>query len=251
MLTHPVPSTPVTRIVRHDLKRRQLTVRDHAYLTPNMIRIMLTGPDLQDFVSLSPDDHVKLFIPGAEKIMRDYTPRRYSSDRQELVLDFAIHEAGPATEWAINARAGDTIEIGGPRGSKIISGDIPHWVLIGDETALPAIGRRLEEASVTDRFTVVVSVPGPDDRQEISTQAAADITWLAPCADSASRDEQLLEHVRQMTLPEQSFIWIAAEALLVRKIRAHLLDERQHPKTWLKASGYWVRGNAGATEKFE
>jgi NADPH-dependent ferric siderophore reductase len=36
---------------------------------------------------------------------------------------------------------GDAIRIGGPRGSQVIEGPIAHWLLVGDETALPAIGR--------------------------------------------------------------------------------------------------------------
>ncbi|MGG7535524.1 SIP domain-containing protein [Rhizobium sp. NLR16a] len=42
---------------------------------------------------------------------------------------------------------------------------------------------------------------------------------------------------------------IAAEASTTRTIRAHLL-ERGYPLAWIKASGYWVQGNADATEKF-
>jgi hypothetical protein len=30
-----------------------------------------------------------------------------------------------------------------------------------------------------------------------------------------------------------------------------MLAVRHHPKAWLKAAGYWVRGEAGASDKLE
>ena len=67
---------------RHELKFRELTVSEVTSLTPHMIRIELTGEDLSDFSSLSPDDHIKLFIDdaGAEApVTRDYTPRAFDN----------------------------------------------------------------------------------------------------------------------------------------------------------------------------
>jgi NADPH-dependent ferric siderophore reductase len=58
-----------------------------------------------------------------------------------LTIDFD-HEGGPVSDWRA-AKVGDAIRIGGPRGSQVIEGPIAHWLLVGDETALPRrIGRR-------------------------------------------------------------------------------------------------------------
>ena len=248
-----LPSAPILKLVRHELKRRTLTISGTRYLTPHMLRITLTGEDLADFPSLAADDHIKVFVPdGADGIaMRDYTPRSFSRERGELVLDFALHEAGPATRWALAARPGDTLEIGGPRGSRVITGDIAHWLLIGDETALPAIGRRLEEAGEADRFTLLATVPGREDEQEFKTAAELDITWIHGPAGDAERDALLMDSLRQTHIAPGTFIWIAAEGSFTREIRQYLLEERHHPKAWLKASGYWVRGEADATVKFD
>ena len=92
-----------------------------------MIRVTLTG-DLEGFNSLGFDDHVKLFFPdgttnaeGApDMLSRDFTPRRYDAAANTLEIDFAIHDAGPATRWAAQAKPGDALTLGGPRGSFII-----------------------------------------------------------------------------------------------------------------------------------
>jgi len=58
-------------------------------------------------VSLSPDDHLKLFVPSApgDTVHRDYTPRRYHQQARTLVIDFAVHDAGPAIRsWLIEER---------------------------------------------------------------------------------------------------------------------------------------------------
>ena len=147
---------PQIRRVRHETKFRRLTVQQVESLTPTMRRITVGGEDLIGFASLGFDDHVKLVFPepdGAlrhpseetKPVMRDYTPRRFEREEGRLVLDFFIHESGPATQWAISARPGQSLGVGGPRGSFIIPTDMDWHLLIGDESALPAIGRRLEE----------------------------------------------------------------------------------------------------------
>lgn len=52
--------------IRHDTRRRTLTVETVERLTPHMVRICFTSGDLDGFASLSFDDHVKLFSPPAD-----------------------------------------------------------------------------------------------------------------------------------------------------------------------------------------
>src|SRR5215475_4268936 len=123
----PDPAERAPRRVRHETRRRVLDVKRVDKIAAHMIRVALGG-DLEGFTSLGFDDHVKLFFPdesggpGAEPktIARDYTPRHYDAKRNLLEIDFAIHEAGPATRWAEQVRVGDPLTIGGPRGSFII-----------------------------------------------------------------------------------------------------------------------------------
>lgn len=167
---------------RQEPKRRRLTVARVIELTPNMRRIVLRSPELADFVSRSPDDHIKLFFADPASVngvaMRDYTPRRFDAARQELTIDFALHEAGPATRWALGAAPGQSLEIGGPRGSVVVADDFDHYLLIGDETALPSIGRRLEGLRAKVPVTTIIVVEGPQEVQHIETCADWTPVWL-------------------------------------------------------------------------
>ncbi|KKX33318.1 siderophore-interacting protein [Rhizobium sp. LC145] len=246
------PPAPVIERVRHELKRRSLTVTHIEDVTPNMKRIMLTGDSLVDFVSLAPDDHVKIFVPvedGSEE-HRDYTPRLYDNAARTLTIDFALHEAGPVTQWAIGARPGDALTVGGPRGSAVVSPTVRQWLLIGDETALPAIGRRIEESGPETEITVIAAVAGPAEEQEFKTKAQVTCHWIHRPLCEATDVARLLDQLRRTEIKPEIFVWIAAEASVVRALRVHLM-ERGLPTGWLKASGYWVKGKADATEKFE
>ena len=242
---------PVIRRVRHELKFRELTVTEVSHLTPHMIRVTVAGDDLDGFLSASPDDHVKVFFPreGGEPERRDYTPRRHDAEANSLVLDFVDHEGGPAADWARGAKVGDPLSIGGPRGSQVIEGDIAHWLLIGDETALPAIGRYIEEMGAGTKVTSLVAVPGPADEQGFDTAAELDSNWIHRPLDAATDPAPYIEALKAIELGEKTFVWIAAEAAVARALRAYMTDQRSVPLGWLKASGYWIKGEADASEK--
>jgi len=237
--------------VRHDTRRRTLAVDSVVDVTPGMRRITLTGDDLADFISLAPDDHIKIFVPAADggEERRDYTPRRYDNTERTLTIDFALHEAGPVTRWAIDARAGDRLEIGGPRGSAVVSRTVKRWLLIGDETALPAIGRRIEESGAGTVITAVAAVTDPLEEQVFETSAELHVRWAHRPLSQATDATALLKLLSTVDIQPETFIWVAAEASVTRDIRDHLL-ERGCPLSWIKASGYWVFGKADTTEKF-
>ncbi|KIZ33034.1 FAD-binding protein [Rhodopseudomonas palustris] len=230
-----------------------LTVAAITPLPSRMLRFDLTSPELGDFVSLGHDDHVKLIFPaGADgkPVMRDFTPRRFDRARGSLTIDFALHEAGPATQWAASARLGDTLEIGGPRGSSVVPDDFDWYALIGDETALPAIGRRVEELRPGVAVaSFVITADGA--AQQLATAAAWTPHWIArdPSSDDAA---QLLAALAAFSLPEgEGFVWIAAEAAVARALRREIVEQRGHPKAWTKAAGYWKRGEPDAHETIE
>src|SRR5579859_611358 len=142
MLTNDNRADLAVHRVRHPLKFRLLRVKKVHAVNPHLIRVTFTGEDLHDFVSASFDDHIKVFFPepGADKpvlpeagpdgpvfpagqarpIARDFTPRRFDAEARELDIEFAMHEAGPAATWAAQAKVGQYLGIGGPRGSLVI-----------------------------------------------------------------------------------------------------------------------------------
>jgi len=248
---HPF-ATPSIERVRHELRRRSLTIESVTDITPGMRRIVLKGEDLADFTSLAPDDHIKIIVPGADgaEERRDYTPRRYDNAARILTIDFALHEAGPVTQWAIDARVGTPLEIGGPRGSAVVAGTVNRWLLIGDETALPAIGRRIEESGAETTITTIAAVADAEEQQSFETAATLTMRWVYRPLSDATNAEPLIAALAGVDIVPQTFVWIAAEASVVRAIRSYLTEDRGYPLSWIKASGYWVKGKADTTEKF-
>jgi NADPH-dependent ferric siderophore reductase len=241
--------------MRREVRRRQVTVSSVSRLTPKMQRVTFTSPELHDFESLGFDDHIKLFVPTPTAIggdgqvcARDYTPRAFDPSQGTLTIDFALHQAGPATAWALAARPGETIEIGGPRGSTIVTDDFDWYLLIGDETALPAIGRRLETLRPGVPVKTMVIVDGPPEHQAVLTPADWEPTWIDRTGATMPDAERLLARLTSAgPLPKgDGYIWIAGEAQLARSLRGHVLATLGHPRPWLKASGYWLSGQANA-----
>lgn len=258
---------PVRTVQRHrfDTRRRDLTVTGRERLSPHMLRLTLTG-DLSGFQSLGFDDHVKLFFPdpvtgsyephdGAKPLARDYTPRRFDVASGILVLDFALHgvaegQAGPATTWANHAVIGDRLVIGGPRGSSVLPVDFGLHLLIGDDTALPAIGRRLDELRAGARALVLVEVGSPEDCLILTSKADVTTHWLF--RDPAHGGRDLLSAVVGLRLPDRDVLaWVAGEAQQTRLIRDELLVRHGLDPQWVKASGYWQRGEAGTHTRIE
>ncbi len=247
------------RRVRHEPRRRQLEVKHVDKIATHMIRVALSG-DLDGFTSLGFDDHVKLFFadesagPGAEPqtIARDYTPRHYDAERNVLEIDFAIHDAGPATRWAEQARIGDALTIGGPRGSFIIPTNYDWHLLIGDETALPAISRRLRELPAGTRAVVLAEVDGSADELAFESAADFEVTWAHRRGTPAGASDVLARTLKTMRLPAGDFYaWVACESLVAKALRVQLLAEHKANKKWMRASGYWRRGAVAVHDTHE
>ncbi len=244
-----IDAGPQVERIRYELKRRRLVVARVEPLPPHMMRIVLTGEELRGFTSAGFDDHVKVFFPSGA--MRDFTPRRHDAGAGELWIDFFLHEGGPAAAWAAQACPGQTLEIGGPKGSAVVKPDgIDTHILIGDETALPAIGRRLEELSTGAHAIVVIESDPGAGRPDLVSLAASDILWVPRQVPAADPGAALIDALRSLSVPAgRSWCWAAAESRAVRAIRRYLCEERGIAKRWIKAAGYWQYGAAGAHDR--
>ena len=233
--------TPRIERMRHELKRRRLNVARIESLGSKRKRVVLQGEELAGFTSPGFDDHVKVFFPGEPAAMRDFTPRRF--DGRELWIDFFEHAEGPGAQWLEQAIVGHTLEIGGPKGSAIISTEgIDTHVLIGDETAIPAIARRLEELPAGARSLLVVELDAESATPDFLSRASLQIVRVP-------RDG-IIDALRALAFPKgNSFFWVACESNCARAIRRYLREERQVGLAWIKAAGYWKRGAAGTHDK--
>jgi NADPH-dependent ferric siderophore reductase len=238
-----VSDAPRIERIRHELKRRRLTVARLEKVGSKMKRVVLKGAELSGFTSPGFDDHIKVFFTGDTPTMRDFTPRRFDAGAQELWVDFFEHGAGPAAEWLARASVGDSLEIGGPKGSAVIGLEgIDAHVLIGDETALPAISRRLEEFPVGTRALVIVELDADSVQSDFMSRASLQIVKV--------RRGGIIDALRLLAFPRGNcFFWVACESGNARSIRRYLRDERKIDQPWIKAAGYWKRGAAGSHDK--
>jgi NADPH-dependent ferric siderophore reductase len=262
------------RRVRHETKMRLLQVREVGRLTPKMVRVVVGGEALAGFVSAAHDDHVKLFFPqpghdmpvlptptpngpvypeGAVRpAARDYTPRRYDPAANTLTIDFVLHGEGPAATWAAQARPGQFLGVGGPRGSFIVPDDFDWYLLAGDETAVPAIGRRLQELPAGTRVIAVVEVADAGEEQKLDTRANLEMHWLHRTGAEAGNHLLLQRALTEFVLPPgEGYAWVAAEASAAKALRRYLVDQRGLPKDRVKAAAYWKQGAVAVHETYD
>jgi NADPH-dependent ferric siderophore reductase len=208
-----------------------VTVSAVQELSPNFRRITFGGYSLRNFgvAGDTLDLRVKLMIPSLDEAgqplplpeftmeeagwyqewlamdpavrgsMRTYTVRseRLDAVYPEIDIDFVMHfddsgHGGPAANWALAAKPGDTLTIIGPNnraaqcttagaygGIEWRPGLAQRVLLAGDETAVPAISAILESLPADMTGHAFLEVPSAADFQHISTPANVEITWLA------------------------------------------------------------------------
>lgn len=262
------------RRVRHELKRRLAEVSRVEPLSPSMVRVHLAGDDLKGFASAGFDDHVKLFFPaegeavptlptfgpngpvfpeGAPRpIARDYTPRLFDAGAGTLAIDFALHESGPATGWARAAKPGDRLGIGGPRGSIVLSTAFDGFVLIGDDTALPAIARRLGELPEGAPVMVLAEIDGPGHEIAMPQRPGTEVHWLHRSGRRAGEADLMLQAMSGLAKPAGDVqIWIAAESAVAKTVRHAVIETWGANPKWVKAAGYWRRGASGVHDHID
>ncbi len=252
--------------VRHALRMRRPRVQAVAPIGANFLRIRFAGESLRGFVSASFDDHVKLMLPpspgqplvlpepgpdglvwpegGERPAMRDYTPRHFDAAAGVLDIEFVLHGDGLASRWAEQARPGDEVGVGGPRGSFVVPVGFDWHLLVGDETAIPAIARRLEELPASAQAIAVIETADAGDRRRFDTRARLQAHWVEQGETGA-----LARAVRALALPAgEGFAWAAGEAASMVAVRQALIEGHGLDKARVRASAYWKRGAAGHHE---
>lgn len=266
------------RTTVHPLTLREATVARVTDLTPGMRRITLGGDQLGAFTSdngfLQPaftsggfDDDIRLLFPypgedapvlpvqkergldhpkDPRPLSRAYTVRRWDAESGELDVDFVRHGVGVGTTWAYRAQVGDRIHFFGPSLSRSLPdlGQDADWLLVvGDDTAVPAIARLLEDLPGDARGQVFIEVTEDSHRQELRELPQVTVTWLTHGTSAgAAAHSLLLDAVRTTDWWDgRPFAWIAGEQRTVRDLRRHLVEEREVPKTDIDFTGYWRR----------
>lgn len=235
---------------------RELTVCGIVDLTPHMRRISFSGADLAHFDSIE-TLHVRLFLPpggeagglaalpeGTQPAVRKYTIREIDAAAGRVAIDFVMHEdAGPGAAFAAKAGMGDRIGMAGPGGRGLRKAD--WYLFLGDETALPAIGRMLASLPAEARGLACIEIADTAERQDLVHPAGVALEWL--CRDGAEpgSTDLLPRAFEAVAWPEEDaaiFLWAAMEYEGFKKVRAAArLRLRPGTDDHLIVS-YWRRG---------
>lgn len=248
---------------------RELEVLEAGDVGPGMRRIVLGGAgleahrrgdvDVPALRSLGFDDDVKLILPDpvtGERavpealpdgrlawdersigLSRTYTIRRFEPEEGRLVVDVAQHIAGLASTWAARVEPGERVHLAGPKASASLPEHTDRLVLAGDETALPAIARCLEELPAGHPVQVVVEVAERAHVVPLSTRADARVEWVV-----RAEGGDLVAAVDALDFPgEGTYVWVAGEALRIKPLRRRLASDRGVAREHTEVTGYWRR----------
>lgn len=289
-----------------------IQLKQRLVLSPSLVRLVFSGRDVALMRTLGPDQRVKLFFPGANGVavnlprhgdwqaarrqlgpdcapaMRTYTLRNLRPECDELDIDFVLHgETGPASRWALHAAPGERLQIVAPNAECDTDPGGYEWLppagvrnvlLIGDETALPAIAGILEQLAThpdAPRVQAFIEVPEDADclallcglnakvhwlpRASLGTRhgdgmllAARELASLPPlrpqASDSGPLDELDLDHQRPWERASARhsdfYAWVAGESAAVMAIRRFLINERGLDRQALTLMGYWKLGRS-------
>lgn len=289
-------------------------------LSPSFVRVELASPALADFGIEEGhlyDQRVKLIFPDGDGPlpsfegvddswwttwiqkpveerghMRTYTVRdvRGAGADTRLVVDFIVHEGdcGPGGTWGAQAKVGQRLVLMAPRrgvdygGIEFVPGDARHVLLVGDETAVPAVAAILEQLGPDAVGNVFLEVPVTADVLTLEHPAAVSVRWLP--RDGAPRGEALhaavLEHLgagpRSIEVADDEidpdlwetpaysssgedvdvherhvghdfdglYAWIAGEAKVVTGLRRALVKDLGIDRHQVAFMGYWRVGVA-------
>lgn len=229
-----------------------------------MARISLGGPELEGFVLAQPGASVRLLVPpddgelelpawngnvfldadGTRATIRTLTPRAFDVEAGTLDVDIVLHGSGPAARWAASAAVGAVAALSGPGRGYELARDAEGFVLLGDESALPAIGQLLEWMPPTVPVEAHIEVVSTDAKVPLRVGDAARVHWQVLGAHSQPGDT-LVAAVESLSLADGWRIWAAGEATSMQQIRQQLFVGRGVPRSVATVRGYWKHGRAG------
>jgi NADPH-dependent ferric siderophore reductase len=245
-----------------------VTVLRTSRISATMVRVWFGGPDLHRFrPSQYTDSYVKLTFPSPGvsypepfdlgqiqsgypqaqwPVVRTYTVRAFDPDLIEVAVDFVVHgDHGVAGPWAAAAQPGEKIYLSGPGGAYTPDTGTGWHLLIGDESALPAIAAAVESLAADAEGHVLIEVPGPGSQIELPVPVGVRLDWLH--TGSAAPGRTAVEAVAALSIPPMEVqAFVHGEAGMVADLRRLLRVTVGVPRDRLSISGYW---RIGATEE--
>ena len=232
-------------------------------LSPDLLRVVLAGGTLDQFEGAAATDaYINARFPAAGSPVtvpfsqedlaglhdehrprpRRFTIRDWDPDQQLLSIDFVVHgDAGYAGSWAQRAEPGDRLQFDRPGGSYQPSPDVDWHLLVGDESAIGAIGASLQSLRADARAFVFAVVEKRGYEIDLPRADGVAIKWLYR-AEAAKSENWVAEAVAATDFPQGTFdIFVHGEAEEVRAVRRHLAVDRGLDLSDASISPYWRR----------
>ena len=214
------------------------TVVTGTTLTPRMRRVTLRCPALAG-AEVRPAQDVELLLreQNGRRVKRRYTIRRFWPEGGELDVDVVLHGDGPGARWGATARPGDAVEFQGPRG-KLELRPAPWHLLVGDESALPAIAAIAEALNAAaEPALAVVEVHDAAEEQPV----AADVRWVHRAGTAPGGAELLEAALTGLQPPDGARAYLLGESRAMIALRP-LVEAAgiAHENVFVK--GYWNVG---------
>jgi NADPH-dependent ferric siderophore reductase len=232
--------------------------------SPSLVRVVLNGDGLDGYAPVPfTDAYVNVAIPpeGApyaapfalddlralpreqRPFRRRITVRRWEPAARRLTLEFVLHgDTGAAGRWAAGVREGDALVFTGPAGAYRPDPGADWHLLVGDESALPAIAASLEAVPAGVPVVARLVCDGPEHEVALDSPGRLDLAWLH--RSGAPGDADLLpDAVAALRAPSgRAHAFVHGEAGETRAVRRHLLADRGFAPEQLSCSPYWRRG---------
>lgn len=250
---------------------RAMTVVRAVDVTPAMRRLTLSGDDLARFAH--DGLHVRLlFAPapgivpvwpvmaadgrqawpeGERPVPRVYTIRRIDVEAGEIDVDFVLHPGDemPGARFGREATPGAVVGMTGPGGGNLKPA--ARYIFAGDETALPAISRMLEELPPHAEAKAFVEIADASEMQDVPLRPGLELNWLSRGGAPAGTTTLLADRLRALDAGQwqgDTYLWVGCEHSAARAIRGLLKNELQLPKKRYLVAAYWRKGQSGEVE---
>ncbi|QLY32311.1 siderophore-interacting protein [Nocardia huaxiensis] len=248
-------------------------------ISPNFVRVTIGGDGLGSFTAMGFDQWFRLFMPGKDgglklptsasslgwyaqylmmgkehrPLVRNYTVRDYRAagfgefgSTAEIDIDFVSHgDDSPASTWANNATPGSKIGLLDEGIMYQLPEHADFTLLVGDESALPAIAGALRSAPRDLKGAAYLEIPNEEDKQDLGEPAGVQVNWLVRTDAHGEIGALAADAARRADLPATGvYAFLAGEQALVAGVRRHLVHDRQIPKADITFTGYWRIGKA-------
>lgn len=244
-------------------------------ITPRLRRVTVGGPGLDGFEPAGPDQFVYVLLPPPRRteltigtdfswdayeqmpaadrpVGAYYTVRRWRPEVRELDLDVVLHglpddagdahDGGHGARWGATTVPGDPVALCGPRTCWDPPADTDQFLLVADETGLPALAAILDALPDGTRARAFIEVDGEGDRLPLREADGICVTWLHRGGLAPGSTTLLLDAVRAWPVPGGVvYAWGGAESRCATAVRRHLRDEVGLEQHLVSMTGYWRR----------